>query len=318
LRASTRCQQQEPNVILGQPAFFTRQHYEAHTGTAPAHLCELVVHCLELVSQLSHHGLEYRFKGGNSLLLLLEAPERFSIDGDIVTTATKEQLVSLVEQVADSCDVFGRWESRQPQTKPWLPMISFKLFFESVYQPPDDAYVMLDVVLEPPPYPGVLRQVRCGTLYASVEQAEVPSVSGLIGDKLLTIGPSTLGIPLGKGKEAQRLKHVFDVALLSRRGYQPRAVREAITGCQAQEERIQGRGYSWEEIARDTARFCSAPLGYAAPPLLGSLGHQSYLYEIVSGFEHFRRHLLRTDYTWGRLQEDARQVISLLDALGPG
>jgi hypothetical protein len=309
--------QQEPNVILGQPAFFTRQHYEAHAVAAPAHLCELVVHCLELVSQLSHHGLAYRFKGGNSLLLLLEAPERFSIDVDIVTTTPKEQLVRLVERVAESCDVFGRWEWRQPQTKPWLPMVSFKLFFESVYQSAEDAYVMLDVVLEPPPYPGVLRQVRCGALYASEQQVEVPTVSGLIGDKLLTIGPSTLGIPLGRGKEAQRLKHVFDVALLSRRGYELGAVREAITGCQAQEQRIQGRGYSWEEIASDTARFCSAPLGYAEPPPLGSLSGPSYLSEIVTGFEHFRQHLLRTDYTWSRLQDDCRRVMAVLDALGP-
>jgi len=299
-------------VLLGDRLVFSKAHYEAHTGVAPAYLCELVVHCLELVSQLSHRGLAYRFKGGNSLLVLLEQPERFSIDVDIVTTAAKEDLVGLVGRIADDCDVFVRWESRAPKTKPWLPLISFKLFFESVYQPPEEAFVMLDVVLEPPPYPGVIRRVRCGSLYESDQEVEVPSVSGLIGDKLLAIGPSTLGIPLGKHKEAQRLKHLFDVALLSRQGYDREAVRQALGTCQAQEERIQGRSFTWGEIVQDTARFCSEPLGHPEPPALQTLDTGSYLYEIVKGFAEFRTHLLRVDYTWRDFQTDARRVKELL------
>ena len=82
-------------MILGKPNCFNKEHFEAHKGVAPAHLCELVVYCLELVSQLSHHGLAYRFKGGNSLLLLLEEPHRFSIDVDIVTTEPKQTLTTL-------------------------------------------------------------------------------------------------------------------------------------------------------------------------------------------------------------------------------
>lgn len=303
-------------VILGRRELFTQAHYEANKGVAPAHLCELVVHCLELVSQLSHHGLRYRFKGGNSLLLLLEDPQRFSIDVDIVTKETKQAMIAAVEEVTAACDVFQRFESRAPQTKPWLPMISFKLYFDSCYQPADEAFVMLDVVLEPPPYPGVLRQVRCGALYASSVEAEVPSVSGLIGDKLLTIGPSTLGIPLGKGKAAQRLKHVFDVSLLVQQGYDLEQVHRAIRGCQQQEERIQRSSYFWKEIAADTLRFCSEPLAHEQPPDPRTLGEATYLYEIVTGFDGFREHLFRTDYTWKMLQADCRRVVDLVEELG--
>jgi hypothetical protein len=305
-------------VPLGSPELFTRAHYEANRGLAPAHLCELVVYCLELVSQLSHRGLVYRFKGGNSLLLLLDEPWRFSIDVDIVTTESKQRLTTLVEQTVAEAGVFTGWEARQPQTKPWLPMISFKLFFESCYESVENPHVMLDVVLEPPPYPGVRRPVRCGAIYQSEQQVEVPSVSGLIGDKLLTIGPATLGIPLGKGKEAQRLKHVFDVALLCRQGYDVTALRESIEGCQAQEERIQGRSYRWEEIAHDTAQFCRAALAHAAPPPPAALPAGSYLFEVVRGFERFRQHLFRADYDWSKLQADCRRVDRLLDELGGG
>ena len=302
-------------MILASPTCFTRDHYEARRGLAPGPLCELVVHCLELVSQLCHRGLTFRFKGGNSLLVLLENPQRFSIDVDIVTVEPKERLIALVGEIADGCEAFTRWESRQPKTKPWLPLISFKLFFESVYPAAEDPYVMLDAVLEPAPYEGVVRPVRCGSLYESGERVEVPSIPGLVGDKLLAIGPSTLGIPLGKGKEAQRLKHVFDVSLLSGQGCDASAVRAALAACQAQEERIQGRHFAWDEIALDTIRFCSEPLAHAAPPPATSLDCGSYLYEIVTGFEQFRQHLFRTEYGWDALRRDCSAVADLVRSL---
>jgi hypothetical protein len=302
-------------VILANSSCFTRDHYEAERGMAPAPLCELVVHCLELVSQLCHNELVFRFKGGNSLLVMLEDPQRFSIDVDIVTTEPKDRLIGMVGDIAQECSAFTRWESRQPKTKPWLPLISFKLFFDSVYEQKEPPYVMLDAVLEPAPYDGVVRQVRCGSLYESAEQVEVPSISGLIGDKLLAIGPSTLGIPIGKGKEAQRLKHVFDVALLSTRGFDREAVRRALGACQAQEQRIQGRQFSWDEVAQDTIRFCGEPLAYASPPPVESTQHGSYLYEIVKGFDDFRRHLFRTDYGWDSLRRDCAAVADLVKSL---
>ncbi len=302
-------------MILGNGSYFNRQHYEAHAGVAPPHLCELVVHCLELVSCLGHQGLAYRFKGGNSLLVLLEDPQRFSIDVDIVTTTSKEELTQVVANVAADCDVFNRWEARAPKTKPWLPLISFKLFFDSAYQPRGESFVMLDAVLEPAPYPGVIKQVRCGSLYESSVHVEVPSVSGLIGDKLLAIGPATLGIPLGKGKDAQRLKHVFDVATLSRHAPDPAAVQQSVLACKAQEEAIQGNRYTWEEIVADTKRFCSAPLADDSPPALDTLDPGGYYFEVVRGFEEFRRHLFRVDYTWELFRVDCQRVIEVLEAL---
>jgi hypothetical protein len=302
-------------MILADTSHFTREHYEAHKGSAPSHLCELVVHCLELVSQLAHHGLSFRFKGGNSLLVLLEDPQRFSIDVDIVTSAGKEQLIALVERIVSSCELFTRYEVRQPKTKPWLPMISFKLFFGSHYQKEEDAFVMLDAVLEEAPYPGVHKPVRCASIYRSEQRVEVPSVSGLIGDKLLTIGPATLGIPLGKGKEAHRLKHVFDVSLLSTQGWDAAAVRASIEGCMAQENRIQQRSCAWNEIAADTLRFLDEPLAHETRPDLGSVAESGYLYETVKGFDAFKGHLFRVDYTWDLFRADCRKVRDLVSGL---
>ena len=302
-------------MLHGDASLFTREHYEAQRGVAPAHLCELVVHCLELVVQLASTDVPFRFKGGNSQLILLEAPERFSIDVDIVTTVTKETLSAAVEGLTASCEAFTRCEVRPHKTKPWLPMISYKLFFNSVYQPPEDAFVMLDAVLEPAPYPGERRTVQCGELYTSSVDVEVPSISGLIADKLLCIGPSTLGIPLGKKKEGQRLKHVFDVALLSGQPHEREAVSQALTDIIDQENRIQKSEWNRAQVFEDTRKFCVLPTQHDARPADDLLEAGTYLDEIARGFDDFRHHPFRAEYTWARFQDDCRKILHVLDVL---
>lgn len=302
-------------MILGDQRLFQRSHFEANKGFAPAHLCELVVYCLELVAQLAHSGLSFRFKGGNSQLILLPEPQRFSIDVDIVSTVEKQTLIDLCERIAADCELFTRCEVRQHKTKPWLPMISFKLFFNSVYQPDDSAYVMLDAVLEPAPYPGVRMPVVCGDLYRADNDVELPAVSGLLADKLLCIGPATLGIPLGKNKEAQRLKHVFDVATLSRHGFDQDVFRPSLEACMVQENKLQRSAWDRRQVIEDTAKFCRQPLAHADKPDEAALEPGTYLDEIARGFDQFRTHLFRVDYTWARFQDDCRQILTLLDEL---
>ena len=309
-------------MLAAQPQVFTKNHYESVTGLADPALTELVVHCLELVSQLGLSGIPFRFKGGNSLLLLLAQPERFSIDVDIVTTVSRAELSQVVEQIASpaGCPRFTRCEVRPHKTKPWLPMISFKLFFDSLWQKPEDAFVMLDAVLEEAPYPGEQRRVVCSDIYASDVVVEIPSRSGLIADKLLTLGPSTLGIPLGKGKEAQRLKHVFDVASLARGEWEAGLVSSALTNCIAQESRIQKKSIGLREILDDTLLFldqarAAASLTTERPPPEGAPLSEHYRYEIAAGFAPFGRHLFRTRYTWDRLHEDCELIKSVINRI---
>jgi hypothetical protein len=302
-------------MILARDNVFVREHYEKHTGFAPAYLCELVVHCLELVSQLAARGFDFRFKGGNSQLILLDEPQRFSIDVDIVSTISKEEMTAHVEAVAESCEIFSRCEVRPHKTKPWLPMISYKLFFDSLYQKPEDAFVMLDAVLEPAPYGGTRQAVVCSDLYRSEQEVDLPTISGLIADKLLCIGPATLGIPLGKKKEAQRLKHVFDVANLSRHAHELPVVAQALQACMDQENDLQKSSWSKVEAFDDTRKFIREPLAHVEPPAIEDLESGSYLDEIVRGFGDFRTFLFRIDYTWARFQDDCRQIDTLLDRL---
>ena len=41
----------------------------------------------------------------------------------------------------------------------------------------------------------------------------------------------------------------------------------------------------------------------------------TYLGEITTGFDPFRQHLFRTQYTWSRLREDAAEVKRVLESM---
>jgi hypothetical protein len=323
-------------------SLFTKKHYESVTGLADPKLTELVIHCLELVEQLQATGLPFRFKGGNSLLLILPHPERFSNDVDIATGASKDEVIRAVESIVTArCASpgalhptrFTRYEVRAHKTKPWLLMISFKLFFKSFYQSDEDAFVMLDAVLRKSPYPGIMRPIVCGDIYQTDTKVETPTTSGLIADKLLTLGPSTLGIPLGKGKEAQRLKHVFDITSLLHYECNIDNVREALLPCIEQEADLQRKNIKFQDIRQDTLAFLAETRGLndeictqaLAEQSAGSAGSaadlspenlaEAYRYEILRGFHEFCAYLFRTKYTWKRLEEDAASIATLLEKL---
>lgn len=305
-------------MILGKKEHFTREHFEKQRGYAPARLAELVVHCFELLSQVASSGIGIRFKGGNSLLLLLDEVQRFSVDIDVDTTESKESLISALTGVQKQCELFTRLEIRQHRTKPWLPMISFNVFFRSLYRAEEESFVMFDAVLKESPCAGEKKRIFIKGLYESDREVEVNPPAVLISDKLLTIGPSTLGIPMGKGKEAQRLKHIFDIARLARTGPDRGMILPALKKYWEQEKEIQRKECTLSEVAEDSLRFCEAVLPYEKQPDPSRLDPGEYIFEIAKGFGEFREHLLRPDYTWDLFRQDMSAVRDLVLSLSLG
>lgn len=298
---------------VAEPRYFTAAHLEANRGAVPVALAEQAVACLELAAELAATGLDFVFKGGNSQLILLPEPQRFSIDVDIATGATREQVVAAVEQAVARYDFFTRWTHRQHKTKPWLPLTSFELFYQSHYTNDAESLVMLDAILQPCPYPAQRRAVACGELYRTGAEVSVPTVPGLIGDKLLTLGPFTLGIPVGKKKAGQRLKHLFDVAHLAALTDDYAAIRRSLDACLAQELAIQQRTMPLAEVVADTLAFLELPGKYAEEPAADA--GSPLLGEIVTGRPQLATHLFAQSYSWVELRRDAARVARLLAAV---
>jgi hypothetical protein len=296
-----------------KPRYFTAQHIEKHRRNAPATLAEEAVHCLELVAELAETGLPFQFKGGNSLLLILDEPKRFSIDVDIATGAPREEIERHLDGIVGRYGVFTRWERRRHKTKPWLPIASWYLYFTSVINNGAETSIMLDAQLRRSPYKTEKRPIACGKLYNSETLVEVPLPSSIIGDKLLTLGPETLGIPVGKGKEAQRLKHVFDVSRLLGTGPRLAEIRESFFSCLRHENEIQERARSADEVVADTLAFCRSAEPFAEMP--PDQGLSPVMSENVRGLPVFAGHLFDAGYSWNCLRRDLERVALILEAV---
>jgi len=63
-------------------------------------LIEKVIYALTFLEQLHLHNLNFIFKGGTALLLATEVPKRFSIDIDIITEHSEEEIITILEKIS--------------------------------------------------------------------------------------------------------------------------------------------------------------------------------------------------------------------------
>ncbi|MFP4015135.1 MAG: nucleotidyl transferase AbiEii/AbiGii toxin family protein [Chitinispirillaceae bacterium] len=298
---------------LAEKFYFSKENIEKCRLNASTVLAEQAVHCLELVAELVECGLNFQFKGGNSLLLILEEPKRFSIDVDIASDQSREEIEEVLNKLTAQFCVFTRWERRQHKTKPWLPLSSYYFFYKSQFDLSPDTNIMLDVQMRRSDYRTEFKKVVCGNLYRSSVECELPLPSSIISDKLLTLGPSTLGIPLGKGKEAQRLKHVYDVSRLSRTLPDVKSMRESFTSCLRQENDLQKTDHSVQDIVKDTLSFLWSTAAHEDKP---EMTGAPVLDENIKGLEPFAKHLFESGYSWQSLQRDMARAALCISAVG--
>ncbi len=175
-------------------------------------LIEKMIMALTLVEELQLSGLDFIFKGGSSLILLLGAPQRFSIDIDIVMTeshALNEHFRAVL-----NAGIFHRYEENRRAGE--LPKQHYKFFFNSVIEA-KESHILLDILFEENPYPR-LQEVSLQSPLLPMEGETTriicPAVEGLLGDKLTAFAPHTTGILYGTHKELETAKQLFDIGLL--------------------------------------------------------------------------------------------------------
>jgi hypothetical protein len=164
------------------------------------------------LESLKTSGLDFIFKGGTSLLLLLGTPNRFSIDIDIVLK-DGQNLEGHYQAILKQ-GVFHRFEENRRESN--LPKQHYKFYFNSVIQGKESS-ILLDILYENNPYPR-LQEVAVSTPLLVTEgeltRITCPTKECLLGDKLTAFAPNTTGIPYGKKKELEIIKQLFDVGLL--------------------------------------------------------------------------------------------------------
>ena len=175
-------------------------------------LIEKMIMALTLVEELQLSGLDFIFKGGTSLLLLLGEPLRFSIDIDILLTGKTD--LDDCFQVIMKMAAFHRYEENRRSGD--LPKQHYKFYFDSVIEV-KESHILLDILFEESPY-AQLQKVELQSPLLSTEgeatKITCPTVEGLLGDKLTAFAPHTTGILFGAGKELEIAKQLFDLGIL--------------------------------------------------------------------------------------------------------
>jgi predicted nucleotidyltransferase component of viral defense system len=184
---------------------------EKNPGMDP-NLIEKMIMAFLLVEDLHTSGLDFIFKGGTSLALLLGKVQRFSIDIDIVIEY-KAKMDPCLEKVIQYGN-FVRVEEDFRQST--IPKLHYKLYFYS-YLTNQEKSILLDVLLETNPYP-ILQAVDIQSPILKIEENPTrvvcPSCECLLGDKLTAFAPHTTGIRYNQGKDLEIIKQLFDIASL--------------------------------------------------------------------------------------------------------
>jgi len=178
-------------------------------------LLEKMIHALSLLQHLQTQDIHFTFKGGTSLMLVLDKATRFSVDIDIITEESRGDIEKALDTVVETSHFLSWRLDGQRSYKPGIPKAHYELRYDSQINK-NSNYILLDVLFEKAHYP-TIQQRPIQSLFietTTLIPVNVPTVEGITGDKLTAFAPTTTGILYGKGKELEIIKQLYDLGNL--------------------------------------------------------------------------------------------------------
>jgi len=182
-------------------------------------ILEKMIYALHLLESLKANGLDFVFKGGTSLVLLLKEGNRFSIDIDIICNAERKNLEEILNKVIESSHFTGWKLDEHRSYRPGVPKAHYKFSFDTKQQ--GFGTILLDVLIEDSIYPALAEQI-VSTKWIETDidtMVTTPTIDAITGDKLTAFSPNTIGIPYFRGIDKQPFsmeicKQLFDLSKL--------------------------------------------------------------------------------------------------------
>ena len=182
-------------------------------------ILERMIYALHLLERLKNKGLEFTFKGGTSLVLLLDEGTRFSIDIDIVCNTEREAVENILNDIVEDSKFTALELDEHRSYKEGIPKAHYKFLFKSVVNPKVQGGILLDILIEEPIYPEFTKS-SIETKWIETEYettVQTPSIDAITGDKLTAFAPNTIGIPYFKGdrdSSTEISKQLYDLGRL--------------------------------------------------------------------------------------------------------
>lgn len=216
-------------------------------------LAEKMIHALGLVELLAVNGLDFIFKGGTSLVLLIGETGRFSIDIDIITTTDRTEVENVLSKICDGKPFRNFILNEHRSYKPGVPKAHYSLLYNSSLADKED-HILLDILYDEHTYPVIL-ELPVKTDWLSTDEnifpVKVPSIESITGDKLTAFAPNTTGILFGKEKELEIMKQLYDLGNLFDRVKEMGIVREAFERTVLKEIKYRDNTCTTEDVVND-------------------------------------------------------------------
>jgi hypothetical protein len=191
--------------------FRTQKRY---AGINPP-ICEKMVYAFILLEKLKESGLDFVFKGGTSLILLLPDFDRFSVDIDIVTSTDREEIIRKLQWVVDN-SIFKQFTIDERRANAGgIPKSHYAFSYDSELNLHGN--ILLDVLHEKNDYPETIElEIRNQWIETSEPYLKVktPCINSMLGDKLTAFAPNTTGVPYNKNKSLEIIKQLHDISKL--------------------------------------------------------------------------------------------------------
>lgn len=229
-------------------------------------ILEKMIYALHLLERIKTNGLDFVFKGGTSLVLLLEEGNRFSIDIDIICNAHREYLEEILNKVIDSSN-FKSFELDEHRSyKEGVPKAHYSFAFDSVTKGKYSRTILLDVLIEDSIYPELTKKPVQAKWIETEEETYItlPTIEAITGDKLTAFAPNTVGIPYFKGIDQQPFsmeicKQLFDLSKLFERIGNIEIVAQSFKAFATQEieyRKIETSNLTPHKVLQDTIDTC--------------------------------------------------------------
>lgn len=259
-------------------------------SAADIQLLEKTIGALYLIEKLVNSGLDFIFKGGTSLVLLLNNLKRFSVDVDIITNQSKNKVCRCLKNIVDNDDIFTRFEEniRENSASQRMDLQHYKFFFESATDQ-SEKYILLDIAYEENKYPEIItKRIQNDVIGVTSDSVvKLPSIESILGDKLTVLATNTTGISYNSDKELELMKQLYDVDKLFNEAEDIEIIRESFINIASRELKYRKlTGLTYTDVIEDIEEFCKDII----------LLNQEYEEEISQGMRRLKNFILEKKF----------------------
>lgn len=264
-----------------------------HHPSANYGLAEKMIYAFTLLEQLAQRELNFIFKGGTALALLLPELRRFSKDIDILMEERPQRLEAIFDDIIANSP-FTRWEHSPRDPEFDVPKEHFKFYYD-LSNPGkfSEEPILLDILYGPSTYPRLIERDIDHDIIKTDQQlpsVRIPTIEGITGDKLTAFAPKTLGIPFGKNKSVEIAKQLYDIHELMTNCKNWEEVRLAFINTSKKVSTFYNKDITSDEVVDDVIETAYT-FG-----MQGRINKKEYT-ELKRGIDGLNNYLLESNFT---------------------